>query len=176
VTVESNAVGIDRAHLWLRRQGDNGTTWSNGGLMGSLGEDTAGGYRFGWYLNPMERYEFAFLGSFVWERNAVHAGPVTGWLTPSGSEPAWFDSFQGSQEHEQVRITAKLRTYELNKRWITDDLGNHFFGLQIIDYQEQYGLDVPGFGWRCGAGLGDHEPDGRLCIRASSCGDRSVNA
>jgi hypothetical protein len=127
-------------HFWLRRQGDNGTTWSNGGLMGSLGEDTAGGYRFGWYLNPMERYEFAFLGSFVWERSAEYSGPVNSWLNPSASEPAWFDSFQGSQEHEQTH-TARLRSYELNKRWITDDLGNHFFGLQIIDYQEMYGLE-----------------------------------
>lgn len=108
--------------------------------MGSLGEDTAGLYRIGWYTNPMERYEFAFMGSFVWERSAEHSGPVDGRLTPSSSQPDWFDSFEGSQEHEQTH-TARLRTYELNHRWITDDLGNHFIGLQVIDYQEVYGLE-----------------------------------
>lgn len=126
-------------HIWLRRSGDEGTSWSSGGSLGGFGEDRSTAYRLGWYSNPMERYEFAFLGSMVWSRNEEHLGPVSGLFAPSMLQPAWFDSFQDSQRHEQFH-KARLRSYELNKRWITDDLGNYFIGLHTIDYQETYRL------------------------------------
>jgi len=125
--------------IWLRRGGDEGTSWSHGGSLGGFGEDQSAIYRIGWYSNPMERYEFAFLGSMVWSRNEEHLGPVSGLFAPSMLQPAWFDSFQDSQRHEQFH-KARLRSYELNKRWITDDLGNYFIGLHTIDYQETYRL------------------------------------
>jgi hypothetical protein len=126
-------------NVWLRRSGDEGTSWSSGGALGTIGEDRATAIRMGWYSNPMERYEFAFLGSLVWHRSAVHSQPANSLLNPSNSEPDWSANFQNSFQHDQFH-TARLRSYEFNKRWITDDLGNYFLGLNIIDYDERYGL------------------------------------
>lgn len=130
---------VSYENAWLRRSGDEGTSWSSGGSLGPLGEDRATSVRLGWYINPMERYEFAYLGSLVWHRSSVHAQLANGLLPLPDSEPDWFPSFQNSLQHEQSH-TARLRSYELNKRWITDDLGNYFIGLNIIDYGEDYGL------------------------------------
>ncbi|MFN6129203.1 MAG: hypothetical protein ACK6DC_00265 [Planctomycetota bacterium] len=140
------SVGYDT--LWMRRAGDAGTSWSTGGGLGEFGEDRASQFRVGWYSNPMERYEFVSLGSLVWRRADEHVGPVDSVLLPSMSEPAWHESFQQSLQHQQSH-TARLRSYALNKRWITDDLGNYFIGLQVIDYDEEYRLqtiDVDGAG------------------------------
>jgi hypothetical protein len=127
--------------LWMRREGDTGTSWSTGGGLGEFGEDRASQIRVGWYSNPMERYEFAYLGSLVWQRSAEHVAPVDSWLLPSSSEPAWHASFQQSLQHQQSQ-TARLRSYSINKRWITDDLGNYFIGVQVIDYDEGYQLQT----------------------------------
>jgi hypothetical protein len=137
--VPSPRFSLSYENVWLRRSGDEGTSWSSGGALGPIGEDQAAIFRIGWYSNPMERCEFAYTGSLVWHRSALHSQPTTSLLTPSGSEPDWFPSFQNSLQHEQGH-TARLRSYELNKRWITDDLGNYFLGLNIIDYGEIYGL------------------------------------
>jgi hypothetical protein len=125
--------------LWMRRSGDQGTTWSSGGSLGTFGEDHSQCVRLGWYTNPMERYEVALLGSLVWDRHAESPQQATALFSPSESEPDWFESFSHSSSHAQSH-TARLRGYEWNKRWITDDLGNYFFGLHIIDYEEVYRL------------------------------------
>jgi hypothetical protein len=130
---------ISYENAWLRRSGDEGTSWSSGGSLGALGEDRATLVRLGWYINPMERYEFAYLGSLVWHRSSVHAQLANGLLPLPDSEPDWFPSFQNSLQQEQAH-TARLQSYEFNKRWITDDLGNYFIGLNIIDYGEDYEL------------------------------------
>jgi hypothetical protein len=102
--------------VWYRRVGDEGTRWSSGGLPRAFGEERASQVRIGWYSNPMDRYEFAFLGSLEWNR------------------------------YEQTH-SSRFRSYECNKRWITDDLGNTFFGLHVIDYRENYRLpSVDGYG------------------------------
>lgn len=135
----SPSVSFAMDPIWLRRGGDEGTSWSNGGSLGGFGEDQSAIYRIGWYSNPMERYEFAFLGSAVWNRYAQHPGPVDGLLVVSPLQPGWFEPFDDSTRHEQSH-TAKLRSYEVNRRWITDDLANYFLGLHMIDYRESYRL------------------------------------
>jgi hypothetical protein len=132
-------LSVSYDNVWLRRSEDEGTSWSSGGALGPIGEDRATWIRLGWYSNPMERYEFAYLGSLVWHRSAVHSQPNNSLLTSTDSEPDWFASFQNSLQHDQSH-TARLRSYELNKRWLTDDLGNYFLGLSIIDCEESYGL------------------------------------
>lgn len=136
-------------NVWLRRSGDEGTSWSTGGDLGTFGEDRAAWIRLGWYSNPMERYELGYLGSLVWNRRAEYPQPVNSFLTPSVAEPDWFASFQNSLHHEHFH-TATLRSYEWNKRWITDEIGNYFVGLNVIDYEEGYGLrtgDADGAGF-----------------------------
>jgi len=130
---------------WLRRSGDESTTYSNGGELGSFGEERAGAYRVGWYYNPMERIEFAYLGTLDWERHLRSEGPVNSLLVADASEPFWLDNLNQAAFHEQSH-TATLRSFELNKRWIADDIGNCFFGLHVIDYQESYALHAEGAG------------------------------
>lgn len=125
--------------VWFRRGGDEGTTWSQESSLGSFGEDRAGSYRIGWYSNPMERYEFAYLGTLMWDRSAEVSGPVNSTTVAEIGNPAWKNSLDGSSMHTQHQ-TADLQSFELNKRWITDDLGNYFVGFHAIDYREAYTL------------------------------------
>jgi hypothetical protein len=85
--------------------------------------------------DPMEMVEFNFMGTLNWERQLQSTGPVNSLL--QSSDPGWLTNFNQADNHDQFQ-TAKLRTYALNKRLITDELGNSFYGLSIIDYSEQY--------------------------------------
>ena len=129
--------------VWLKRAGDESTTFSQSGELGAFGFDQASRVSLAWQSDPMEYYEFAFLGSLVWNR-ALTSEPampsIQSQLQASSSEPNWLTNMNGASTHTQVQ-RANLRSYELNKRWITDDLGNYFFGFNIIDYSEQYRFD-----------------------------------
>ena len=142
-------------NVWMRRAGDEGIPWSTSGVLGAWGEDRATLVRLSYYRNPMERYEVAFLGSLVWHRNATSTQPANNSFSPSDPESVGLEgfqnleNFQNSMQHQHSH-TARFRSYEWNKRWITDDLGNYFFGLNVIDYEENYGLqstDSDGSGW-----------------------------
>jgi len=126
--------------VWLNRAGDESTTFSQSGELGTFGVDQASRVSLAWRRDAMEYYEFAFLGSFVWNRSLISEpsiAPVVSQLQGSPSEPNWLTNMNGASSHTQVQ-QANLRSYELNKRWITDDLGNYFFGLNVIDYSEQF--------------------------------------
>jgi hypothetical protein len=129
--------------VWLKRAGDESTTFSQSGELGTFGVDQASRVSLAWQSNPMEYYEFAFLGSLVWNRGLTSEpsmSSIQSQLQASSSEPNWLTNMNGASSHTQVQ-RANLRSYELNKRWITDDLGNSFFGLNIIDYSEQFRFD-----------------------------------
>ena len=129
--------------VWLKRAGDESTTFSQSGELGTFGVDQASRVSLAWQSNPMEYYEFAFLGSLVWNRSLASEpsmSSIQSQLQASSSEPNWLTNMNGASSHTQVQ-RANLRSYELNKRWITDDLGNSFFGLNIVDYSEQFRFD-----------------------------------
>lgn len=129
--------------VWLKRAGDESTTFSHSGELGSFGVDQASRVSLAWQSDPMEYYEFVLLGSLVWNRSLVSDSSLSSvetQLQGSPSEPNWLTNINGASSHTQVQ-RANLRSYELNKRWITDDLGNSFFGLNIIDYSEQFRFD-----------------------------------
>jgi hypothetical protein len=111
--------------------------------MGPFGEDWGNAYRIGWYANSMERYEFAFLGTLDWQRSQVGAGPVDSWMTADPNQSNWLDPFNQATSHLQSQ-SARFLSFELNHRWITDDLGNYFVGFHAIDYQEVYRLESEG--------------------------------
>jgi hypothetical protein len=121
--------------VWMERTGDQSMSYSQGSTLGSFGTDQAGLYTIGYLVDPMESLEFRFLGTFHWDRDHISTGPINSTLL--SNEPAWLQNFNGATRHEQ-RHQAELRSYEFNKRLITDDLGNSYFGLNIIDYSEDY--------------------------------------
>ncbi len=138
-TADVPHVMVGAEAIWLRREGDRSTSYSQGGELGSFGEDFSGLVRVAWYWNPMERTEFAFMGPLEWNRFQGSPGPVDSLLQAGANEPNWLDAFQGALGHQQTFL-ARLRSYELNRRWITDDLSNCYFGFHAMDYEESYAL------------------------------------
>lgn len=121
--------------IWMERTGDQSMSYSQGSTLGSFGTEQAGLYTIGYMMDPMEILEFQFLGTFHWERQHQALGPVDSTLV--SNEPAWLQNFNAATSHEQ-RHQATLRSYALNKKLITDDLGSSYYGLNIIDYSEDY--------------------------------------
>lgn len=122
---------------WLERTGDTSMSFSQSGSLGSFGTDQAGRFSLGYMVDPMECYEVSFLGSLSWNRELQSMGPVDSTL--QSDDPVWLTHLQQATSQQQFH-SATLRSYSLHKRLITDDLGNSYFGLGVIDYAEQYTL------------------------------------
>jgi hypothetical protein len=93
--------------------------------------------------NPMDCYEFSYLGSLNWIRANETTGPVSSSL--SSLDPQWLNHFQNADLHQQHH-SAKYRQYGFERRWLTDDIGNSRLGMRVIDYSEQYRLRSLGSG------------------------------
>ncbi|MFN7733318.1 MAG: hypothetical protein ACK5OB_15585, partial [Pirellula sp.] len=119
--------------VWMERTGDQSMSYSQGSTLGSFGTDQAGLYTIGYLMDPMESLEFRFLGTFHWNREHQSAGPVNSTLL--SNDPTWLQNFNAASHHSQ-RHQATLRSFEFNKKLITDDLGSSYYGLNIIDYSE----------------------------------------
>ena len=125
------------AAVGMRRPGDESLTFSAGGPLGTFGSDLASEITVGYMTNPIDCYEFTYLGSLNWNRSLDSSGPVNSLL--SSSDPSWLTHFQNADLHQQTH-SALYRQYGLNRRWLTDDIGNSSIGLRVIDYSEQYRL------------------------------------
>lgn len=125
------------AAVGMRRPGDESMTFSAGGPLGTFGSDLASEITVGYMTNPIDCYEFTYLGSLNWNRSLDSSGPVNSLL--SSSDPTWLTHFQNADLHQQTH-RALYRQYGLNRRWLTDDIGNSSIGLRVIDYSEQYRL------------------------------------
>lgn len=125
------------ATVGMRRPGDESYTLSQGGQLGTFGSDQANQITIGYLTNPIDCYEFSYLGSLRWNRALESTGPVNSQI--SSSDPSWSAPFQNADLHQQNH-SAGYRQYDLNRRWLTDDIGNSTLGLRLIDYSEQYGL------------------------------------
>ncbi|MFM8570590.1 MAG: hypothetical protein ACKOAU_03235 [Pirellula sp.] len=123
--------------LGLRRAGDESMTFSQGGELGTFGSDLASQMTLGYMTNPIDCYEFTYLGSLRWARELDSVGPVNSQI--ASNDPQWQVPFQNADLHQQTHL-ANLRQYGLNRRWLTDDIGNSTIGLRVIDYNEQYRL------------------------------------
>jgi len=121
----------------MRRPGDESYTLSQGGQLGTFGSDQANQITLGYLTNPIDCYEFSYLGSLRWNRTLESTGPVNSLI--SSNDPSWRAPFQNADLHQQNH-SAGYRQYDLNRRWLTDDIGNSSLGLRLIDYSEQYGL------------------------------------
>jgi len=137
--------------VWMERTGDQSMSYSQGSTLGSFGTDQAGLYTIGYLMDPMESLEFRFLGTFHWDRNHQSEGPVNSTL--GSNDPTWLQNFSAANRHEQ-RHQAMLRSYDLNKRLITDDLGSSYYGLNIIDYSEEYRFQSSAPGGTATMGIG----------------------
>lgn len=122
---------------WLERTGDTSLSYSQGGSLGTFGTDQAGRFSLGYMVDPMECYEFSFLGSLSWNRELQSTGPIDSTL--QSNDPNWLTHLQQATSQHQFQ-SATMRSYSLHKRLITDELGNSYFGLGVIDYAEQYSL------------------------------------
>ncbi|MFM8263542.1 MAG: hypothetical protein ACKN9S_14795 [Pirellula sp.] len=125
------------ASVGMRRPGDESYTLSQGGQLGTFGSDQANQITIGYLTNPIDCYEFSYLGSLRWNRALESTGPVNSQI--SSNDPSWSAPFQNADLHQQNH-SAGYRQYDLNRRWLTDDIGNSTLGLRLIDYSEQYGL------------------------------------
>jgi len=125
------------AAVSVRRPGDESLTFSAGGPLGTFGSDLASEITVGYMTNPIDCYEFTYMGSLNWNRSLDSSGPVSSLL--SSSDPTWLTHFQNADLHQQTH-SALYRQYGLNRRWLTDDIGNSSIGLRVIDYSEQYRL------------------------------------
>jgi hypothetical protein len=112
-------------------------TFSQGGELGTFGSDLASQMTLGYMTNPIDCYEFTYLGSLRWARELDSIGPVNSQI--ASNDPQWQAPFQNADLHQQTHL-ANLRQYGLNRRWLTDDIGNSTIGLRVIDYNEQYRL------------------------------------
>lgn len=131
------------ASIGMRRPGDESLTFSQGGQLGTFGSDTASEVSVGYMTNPMDCYEFSYLGSLNWIRANETTGPVSSSL--SSLDPQWLNHFQNADLHQQHH-SAKYRQYGFERRWLTDDIGNSRLGMRVIDYSEQYRLRSLGSG------------------------------
>jgi hypothetical protein len=125
------------ATVGLRRPGDESYTLSQAGQLGTFGSDLANQITIGYLTNPIDCYEFSYLGSLNWNRGLDSTGPVNS--SVSSNDPQWLAPFQDADLHQQ-KHSAGYRQYDLNRRWLTDDIGNSSLGLRMIDYSEQYGF------------------------------------
>lgn len=131
------------ASIGMRRPGDESLTFSQGGQLGTFGSDTAIEVSVGYMTNPMDCYEFSYLGSLNWIRANETTGPVSSSL--SSLDPQWLNHFQNADLHQQHH-SAKYRQCGFERRWLTDDIGNSTLGMRVIDYSEQYRLRSLGSG------------------------------
>jgi hypothetical protein len=119
----------------MRRPGDESLTYSQAGPLGTFGSDLASEVSVGYLTNPMDCYEFSYLGSLNWNRANESTGPISSSL--SSLDPQWLDPFQNADLHQQHH-SAEYRQYGLARRSLTDDIGNSTLGMRVIDYSEQY--------------------------------------
>ena len=125
------------ASIGMRRPGDESLTYSQAGPLGTFGSDLASEVSVGYLTNPMDCYEFSYLGSLNWNRANESTGPISSSL--SSLDPQWLDPFQNADLHQQHH-SAEYRQYGLARRSLTDDIGNSTLGMRVIDYSEQYRL------------------------------------
>ena len=125
------------ASIGMRRPGDESLTYSQAGPLGTFGSDLASEVSVGYLTNPMDCYEFSYLGSLNWNRGNESTGPVSSSL--SSLDPQWLAPFQNADLHQQHH-SAEYRQYGLSRRSLTDDIGNSTLGMRVIDYSEQYRL------------------------------------
>ena len=123
------------ASIGMRRPGDESLTYSQAGPLGTFGSDLASEVSVGYLTNPMDCYEFSYLGSLNWNRANESTGPISSSL--SSLDPQWLDPFQNADLHQQHH-SAEYRQYGLARRSLTDDIGNSTLGMRVIDYSEQY--------------------------------------
>lgn len=125
------------ATLSMRRPGDESMSFGDSVGMGTFGSDQASDITIGYMTNPIDCYEFNYLGSLNWVRNQDLLGPIATRLTSSDSD--WISAYQDADSLKQSH-NAGLRQYGLSRRWMTDDIGNSSLGLRVIDYSERYRL------------------------------------
>lgn len=134
------------APVWVHRSGDENLTYSQSGILSPFGADTAHEIAIGTMTNPMDAYEFSFLGSLNWNRNDSANGPTSsGPLNASlvSPDPNWLTNFQNVSHLHQVQ-SADYRSFGFHKRWLTDEINNYRIGFQGIEYNEAFALRTEG--------------------------------
>lgn len=126
------------ASLSMYRPGDESMTYSGLGGLGSFGVDRASDITIGYLTNPIDCYEFNYLGSLNWNRSLDLIGPVDTQLT--STDPQWLNAFEDAGTSKQSHAS-ELSQYSLSRRWLTDDIGNSSLGVRVIDYSERYRLE-----------------------------------
>jgi len=126
------------ASLLMYRPGDESMTYSGSRGLGSFGADRANDITVGYMTNPIDCYEFNYVGSLNWNRSLDLNGPVDSQLT--SLDPRWLIAFQDTGSSKQTHAS-ELSQYSLSRRWLTDDIGNSSLGVRVVDYSEQYRLE-----------------------------------
>lgn len=134
------------APIWVHRSGDENLTYSQSSMLSPFGADAAHEIAIGTMTNPMDAYEFSFLGSLNWNRNDSANGPTSsGPLSASlvSPDPNWLTNFQNVSHLHQIQ-TADYRSFGFHKRWLTDEINNYRIGFQGIEYNETFALRTEG--------------------------------
>ncbi len=129
------------APVWIHRSGDENLTYTQGTTLSPFGADFGTDITVGFMANPMDSYEFSFLGSLRWNRSQSSAGPVNASLV--SVIPEWLTNFTNASQQHQVQ-SASYRSYGLHKRWLTDEINNYRVGCEVIEYSETLSLDSKG--------------------------------
>jgi hypothetical protein len=134
------------APVWVHRSGDENLTYSQSGVLSPFGSDTAHEIAVGKMTNPMDAYEFSFMGSLNWNRSETESASTassplnTSLVSP---DPNWLTNFQNATHLHQVQ-SADYRSFGFHKRWLTDEINNYRVGFQGIEYNEAFALRSEG--------------------------------
>ncbi|MFM8215581.1 MAG: hypothetical protein ACKN82_13175, partial [Pirellula sp.] len=112
------------ASVGMRRPGDESYTLSQGGQLGTFGSDQANQITIGYLTNPIDCYEFSYLGSLRWNRALESTGPVNSQI--SSNDPSWSAPFQNADLHQVS--DRHLRNWHL-RNW---HLGDRCLGLNCL--------------------------------------------
>ena len=127
--------------VWIHRSGDENLTYTQGTTLSPFGADFGSDITVGYMANPMDSYEFSFLGSLRWNRSQSSVGPVNASLV--SVDPEWLTNFTNASQQQQVQ-SASYRSYGLHKRWLTDEINNYRVGCEVIEYAETLSLNSQG--------------------------------
>ena len=126
--------------LYFRREYDQNYTMSQTRLIEPFNYEWAGRVTVGRLSDCVNGYEFSYAGPFKWERELVTTGAgQQSKLTPIGLDPSLINTFNNADYHSQI-YTARMNSYEFNRRWWAWDIFSMLAGIRVVDYRENFGF------------------------------------
>ncbi len=131
--------------LYMKRDGDNGFTWSNRVAFDEFDYEPGIRVTTGFIMDCMDGIELSYAGLMSWENENAVIGPLANPLNllmprDAATVPAAaVDTFYTAQAQAQT-WEAQYHSLELNQRSWGGDVISLLHGVRMVNYQEEFSL------------------------------------